>query len=172
MTGTNCDLFTHKSSQSYLNHLVYSPGETFNQQRWWSLTSVTPYALRFPPRPISPWQNTWFSTFNRDAYFRLKHVTWSTFKTTHKNTYSGEKIRLPTFNRDAFPRVHLVTWSITSKSPATSGLSRLNLTALLLGWACHVINNFIISYHIHTKRIITLYSPGERCNQQRWWNDL
>jgi hypothetical protein len=22
MTGTNCDLFTHKSSQSYLNHLV------------------------------------------------------------------------------------------------------------------------------------------------------
>jgi hypothetical protein len=26
MTGTNCDLFTHKSSRSYLNHLVfYSP---------------------------------------------------------------------------------------------------------------------------------------------------
>jgi hypothetical protein len=24
MTGTNCDLFTHKSSRSYLNHLVYS----------------------------------------------------------------------------------------------------------------------------------------------------
>jgi hypothetical protein len=23
MTGTNCDLFTHKSSQSYLNHLVF-----------------------------------------------------------------------------------------------------------------------------------------------------
>jgi hypothetical protein len=23
MTGTNCDLFTHKSSRSYLNHLVY-----------------------------------------------------------------------------------------------------------------------------------------------------
>ena len=23
MTGTNCDLFTHKSSWSYLNHLVY-----------------------------------------------------------------------------------------------------------------------------------------------------
>jgi hypothetical protein len=23
MTGTNCDLFTHKSSPSYLNHLVY-----------------------------------------------------------------------------------------------------------------------------------------------------
>jgi hypothetical protein len=22
MTGTNCDLFTHKSSRSYLNHLV------------------------------------------------------------------------------------------------------------------------------------------------------
>jgi hypothetical protein len=24
MTGTNCDLFTHKSSRSYLNHLVLS----------------------------------------------------------------------------------------------------------------------------------------------------
>jgi hypothetical protein len=23
MTGTNCDLFTHKSSPSYLNHLVF-----------------------------------------------------------------------------------------------------------------------------------------------------
>jgi hypothetical protein len=23
MTGTNCDLFTHKSSRSYLNHLVH-----------------------------------------------------------------------------------------------------------------------------------------------------
>jgi hypothetical protein len=23
MTGTNCHLFTHKSSRSYLNHLVY-----------------------------------------------------------------------------------------------------------------------------------------------------
>jgi hypothetical protein len=24
MTGTNCDLYTHKSSRSYLNHLVYN----------------------------------------------------------------------------------------------------------------------------------------------------
>jgi hypothetical protein len=24
MTGTNCDLFIHKSSRSYLNHLVYA----------------------------------------------------------------------------------------------------------------------------------------------------
>jgi hypothetical protein len=24
MTGTNCDLFTHKQSRSYLNHLVHS----------------------------------------------------------------------------------------------------------------------------------------------------
>ena len=24
MTGTKCDLFTHKSSRSYLNHLVYN----------------------------------------------------------------------------------------------------------------------------------------------------
>jgi hypothetical protein len=27
MTGTNCDLFTHKSSRSYLNHLVYPRSE-------------------------------------------------------------------------------------------------------------------------------------------------
>jgi hypothetical protein len=26
MTGTNCDLFTHKSSRSYLNHLVFIYG--------------------------------------------------------------------------------------------------------------------------------------------------
>jgi hypothetical protein len=26
MTGTNCDLFTHKSSRSYLNHLVFDKG--------------------------------------------------------------------------------------------------------------------------------------------------
>jgi hypothetical protein len=25
MTGTNCDLFTHKQSRSYLNHLVVNP---------------------------------------------------------------------------------------------------------------------------------------------------
>jgi hypothetical protein len=25
MTETNCDLFTHKLSRSYLNHLVYVP---------------------------------------------------------------------------------------------------------------------------------------------------
>jgi hypothetical protein len=24
MTGTNCDLFTHKSSRSYLNHLEFT----------------------------------------------------------------------------------------------------------------------------------------------------
>jgi hypothetical protein len=24
MTGTNCDLFTHNQSRSYLNHLVYT----------------------------------------------------------------------------------------------------------------------------------------------------
>jgi hypothetical protein len=27
MTGTNCDLFTHKSSRSYLNHLVIKEQE-------------------------------------------------------------------------------------------------------------------------------------------------
>jgi hypothetical protein len=30
MTGTNCDLFTHKPSRSYLNHLVLQKGK----QKW------------------------------------------------------------------------------------------------------------------------------------------
>ena len=29
MTGTNCDLFTHKSSRSYLNHLVLWASSVF-----------------------------------------------------------------------------------------------------------------------------------------------
>jgi hypothetical protein len=28
MTGTNCDLFTHKQSRSYLNHLVHADVRT------------------------------------------------------------------------------------------------------------------------------------------------
>jgi hypothetical protein len=32
MTGTNCDLFTHNQSRSYLNHLVYrSYNKTFEE---------------------------------------------------------------------------------------------------------------------------------------------
>jgi hypothetical protein len=30
MTGTNCDLFTHNQSRSYLNHLVF--GTIFTEQ--------------------------------------------------------------------------------------------------------------------------------------------
>jgi hypothetical protein len=29
MTGTKCDLFTHKQSRSYLNHLVFMSGPVF-----------------------------------------------------------------------------------------------------------------------------------------------
>jgi hypothetical protein len=29
MTGTNCDLFTHKSSRSHLNHLVYEESSVY-----------------------------------------------------------------------------------------------------------------------------------------------
>jgi hypothetical protein len=32
MTGTNCDLFTHKSSRSYLNHLVECTGSSNRPQ--------------------------------------------------------------------------------------------------------------------------------------------
>jgi hypothetical protein len=33
MTGTNCELFTHKSSRSYLNHLVFNACSTFVSQK-------------------------------------------------------------------------------------------------------------------------------------------
>jgi hypothetical protein len=32
MTGTNCDLFTHKQSRSYLNHLVYEARKSADGQ--------------------------------------------------------------------------------------------------------------------------------------------
>jgi hypothetical protein len=44
MTGTNCDLFTHKSSRSYLNHFVYSDPVRI---------SLLPYAP-LPPGIIYP----------------------------------------------------------------------------------------------------------------------
>ena len=55
--------------------------------------------------------------------------------------YSEYFFQLSTFNRDTSFRVELVTWSITSWFGDT-----------------------------HTKRITKLCSPGERCNQQRWWS--
>jgi hypothetical protein len=33
MTGTNCDLFTYKSSRSYLNHLVFKNVKKFKWAR-------------------------------------------------------------------------------------------------------------------------------------------
>jgi hypothetical protein len=53
MTGTNCDLFTHKSSWSYLNHLVYGPkrdeviGEwkRVHKEKLYDLNSL-PYIIR------------------------------------------------------------------------------------------------------------------------------
>jgi hypothetical protein len=54
MTGTNCDLFTHKSSRSYLNHLVQYEAFVYFRHR----TVTVPYtaehtqcmtAFRFEP---------------------------------------------------------------------------------------------------------------------------
>jgi hypothetical protein len=49
MTRTNCDLFTHKSSRSYLNHLVYdlwhhSISKTYNSR---ARVFKTPYLFSF-----------------------------------------------------------------------------------------------------------------------------
>jgi hypothetical protein len=47
MTGTNCDLFTHKSSRSYLNHLVhlctYNFGSACN--KYYLLTTIKSYYI-------------------------------------------------------------------------------------------------------------------------------
>ena len=43
---------------------------------------------------------------------------------------------------------------------------RLKQRCLLQGWACHVISN----YYFIWQRITKLYSPGEICNQHRWWS--
>ena len=41
MTGTNCDLFTHKSSRSYLNHLVVDAFRNFaNAPKNWEITKL------------------------------------------------------------------------------------------------------------------------------------
>jgi hypothetical protein len=49
MTGTNCDLFTHKSSRSYLNHLVSCVIV------WSRMTSmqetVSDFTLKCPDKP-------------------------------------------------------------------------------------------------------------------------
>jgi hypothetical protein len=44
MTGTNCDLFKHKSSRSYLNHLVHLAKQTL--QHLPSLGPVTEWLKR------------------------------------------------------------------------------------------------------------------------------
>ena len=46
MTGTNCDLFTHKSSRSYLNHLVHHDSSN-NLQFPPQAPSTRPFALFF-----------------------------------------------------------------------------------------------------------------------------
>jgi hypothetical protein len=53
MTGTNCDLFTHKSSQSYLNHLVLT------QKIYHSLNATVAQLKNYPFRVNT---NTEFNT--------------------------------------------------------------------------------------------------------------
>ena len=107
------------------------------------------------------------STFNRDAFFRGKHVTWSTFNTTQtKTTYSGENSAFDLQPRCLF-QGGACQWSMiiakritTLYSPATSGTSDFESQCLRQGWAFHVINNFTIWYDIHTKRITKLITPA------------
>ena len=42
MTGTNCDLFTHNQSQSYLNHLEYTNLEVLHSQLGQCLSNRVP----------------------------------------------------------------------------------------------------------------------------------
>ena len=41
MTGTNCDLFTHKSSRSYLNHLVLCLKILFEKKKGISALNIS-----------------------------------------------------------------------------------------------------------------------------------
>jgi hypothetical protein len=52
MTGTNCDLFTHKSSRSYLNHLVLKRN-TNVLKNYIFLFSAAPRLRRGPDRFLS-----------------------------------------------------------------------------------------------------------------------
>jgi hypothetical protein len=46
MTGTNCDLFTHNQSRSYLNHLVSSLFRDVMQCRLLGVTDVLTHPIR------------------------------------------------------------------------------------------------------------------------------
>jgi hypothetical protein len=71
-----------------------------------------------------------FSTFIRDAFFRIKLVRRRTFNTTYTKKVIPETVRLSTFNRDAF-----------------------------LSVACHVINTFSMVWHAQ-KELPNYTDPG------------
>jgi hypothetical protein len=59
MTGKNCDLFTHKSSRSYLNHLVYEMARTLKaQQKDKNKTLTKTLSIGNTRVSVSPWIRT------------------------------------------------------------------------------------------------------------------
>jgi hypothetical protein len=54
MTGTNCDLFTHKSSRSYLNHLVNRMEDNKNVK---AIMKWNPIDRRPRGRPKTRWKD-------------------------------------------------------------------------------------------------------------------
>ena len=74
MTGTNCDLFTHKQSRSYLNHLyIHTRWFKYDRDKLWLVyTQLVPVIFE-PPCTIH------VSTLNSRAF--CLHLYWLTFIT-------------------------------------------------------------------------------------------
>ena len=76
MTGTNCDLFTHNQSRSYLNHLVHCHTAAFSVGKYVRLKSCNKYRSQFINRFSGfVWlllrSNTLTGEYISNSFFRL-----------------------------------------------------------------------------------------------------
>ena len=75
MTGTNCDLFTHKQSRSYLNHLyIHTRWFKYDRDKLWLVyTQIVPVIFEPPCTYI-----TWFAPLSTGCWHvTLKHTATS-----------------------------------------------------------------------------------------------
>jgi hypothetical protein len=89
MTGTNCDLFTHKSSQSYLTHLVQ-----FKALFWASWQTTANYRT-FCPDVVPKTKSRWAHSYEtRNINYKLSHdvflsvLSLGHISRLHRNTQS------------------------------------------------------------------------------------
>ena len=105
MTGTNCDLFTHNQSRSYLNHLVYSGvGEAASKTKWWRAAYWISNATRASTSP-RPCTHTHTST-------RTHSPTRTHTHTEMCNTYSFSTAEVVSWTRRSVALyVHCLVYS-------------------------------------------------------------